>query len=471
MADLDLTDPQHLADILQAALPGFDDETPDRVAPLVEALERSDSEVFSHVGTGQKVDDDEPVEAPKPDPEPPVEQVDPPPKQEQPNEIEDEILDEIPQGQGPEQLAPPKKEQPNEISEGQGPEQLAPPDDNIPLEAMPDDMPQAQGPEQFGLEQAELPLDMGGEGQWIDDEPQAATEIAGIPIRARRGWNEFDRNRAKGRHEIYKLAASHKRGRPIKSEFTGKCQSVRVRLPATKASSDAFIGTWLGTVEAKDHLVFSIAEVEDTYERTFSHRYDLKRVDLITGARFRGRRFSPVSIYLAYGSDAPTAKPIFYMLEGGSAAGKPEALYVSRRMDTEIHTKADFKFTPFACAANWYSGGLAMSQDLSEPACVYLDAAQTQSGAREYLKLSVIYERDTRMKRVVHPFELQIEAAMRVMAIADEIGCQLETGNGGVLQHSLGPIARALMPWDERPNGTTTPAERDAYCGCPKLSR
>ena len=56
----------------------------------------------------------------------------------------------------------------------------------------------------------------------------------------------------------------------------------------------------------------------------------------------------------------------------------------------------------------------------------------------------------------------------RLLAIADEAGCKLRVGTGGVLQHSLGPVARALIPWEERPNGTTTPQERDMYCGCPK---
>src|SRR5690349_9640880 len=54
MAELDLTDPSHLAELLRASLPGFDDETPERVAPLVEVLEQSDSDVFAGIGKGHR---------------------------------------------------------------------------------------------------------------------------------------------------------------------------------------------------------------------------------------------------------------------------------------------------------------------------------------------------------------------------------------------------------------------------------
>lgn len=405
MAELDLTDPSHLAELLRASLPGLDDETPERVAPFVEALERSDSDVFAGVGRGVR-------EQPQP----------------------------------PEQQQLPEKE-PQEQQEAKQPEQ---PNEDI-----------HQGP----VEQ--MPLDMGGEGWLIDEQQQGPTAERGRVL-ARRGWTEIDRVRSKGRHRIYALAASHERRRPIHAKFIGNCQSVRVSLPTNKPDRDAFVGTWIGTVEAKDHLLFSVEEAVARYSQAFEDRLDFVRVDLITGARFRGRRFSPVSIYLCYTSDAPDAKPCTYMLEGGSAAGKAEALYIARTIDKDIHHRADFKFTPFACKTNWYEGGLAMSKDMSEPVCVYLSAALERDGRHQYLKLSVDYELDTDPKRVVHPFELQVEAAMRVLAIADETGCKLRVGAGGGLQHSLGPLARALIPWEQRPDGTTTPQERDMFCGCRK---
>ena len=414
MAELDLTNPEHLAQVLQASLPDFDDETPESVAPHIEALERSDADHFGHIGVGARDSDDEPVEQ-----------------------------------DGPEQVPPPVKGQ-------DGPEQVPPP-------------MKGQGPEQHGPEQGPPPLDMGGEGLLLEDVPLEATEIA-LPggVHANRGWTELQRNQSRGRHAIYTLQAKHSRSKPIESVFTGRCQSVRATLPVNPAGTDAFIGTWIGTVEARDHLAFSILEVLDLYEREFTVRPVVGRVDLITGARFRGRRFSPVSIYLAYPSTSPTAKPLFYMLEGGSAAGQPKAMYFARTMGDECKATADFSFTPFACAKNWYEGGMSMDPSNADPACVYLTIAQTRDGRHEYMKLVVDYERDQRMRRVIHPFELQVEAAIRVMAIADEAGYQLESGKGGVLQHSLGPLARALLAWDERPNGSTTPQERKQFCGCPE---
>jgi hypothetical protein len=392
--ELDLTNPSHLAALLSAALPGFDDQTPEIVEPHIQALHKSDHPVFDHIGVGEQIDPDAPVEPVEPH--------------------EQQAADEPP------------------------PEQQM---------------------------QQQMPLDLGGVGQSLE-EPADTKELAGPPIYARRGWTEIDRQRSKGRHEIYHLQAKHTRGEPIHSEFTGRCQSVRVTLPRQKPSADAFIGTWIGTVEAKDHLAFSVAEIEQWYERAFNRERSLQRVDLITGARFRGRRFSPVSVYLGYGT--ATGKPDFYFLESGSASGHPEAMYCARHLDGTINQQAGFRFTPFACANNWYEGGLELSEDKREPACVYLTVAQTQDGKHQYLRLVVTYDRDREMRRVIHPFELQVEAALRVLAIAEQAGCKLQRGDGAVLEHTLGPLVKALMPWDERPSGTATPAKRARYCGCPK---
>lgn len=406
MAELDLTDPSHLAELLRGSLPGFENETSDRVAPLMDALEHSDSDVFALMGKGRR-GDSQPIQQAPPEP---------PPKQ-----------------------TKKKKQTP------------------APLE----DEQQQQ--------QQQLPLDMGGEGYLIEEQPDGPNkELGRVPVLARRGWTEMDRVHAKGKHPIYELAASHHRQKPIASKFMGNCQSVRVSLPYRKPDRDSFIGTWIGTVEASDHLLFSVEEAIARYSQAFGQRLLLSRVDLITGGRFRGRRFSPISIYLGYESTAPDAKPSMYMLEGGSASGKPEAMYMARTIDGGIKTQSNFQFTPFSCSSNWYDGGLSMNAELTEPACVYLSAALERDGRHEYFKLSVSYARDHDPRRVVHPFELQVEAAMRVLAIADESGCKLRVGNGGVLQHSLGPVARALIPWEERPNGTVTAQERELFCGCPK---
>lgn len=405
--ELDLNNPSHLAALLRAALPGFDDQTPEAIEPHIEALRKSDSPVFDHVGVGERVD-----------PHAPVEQA-------------------------------PEPEQQQQQQEQQQQEQ----------------QPWQQQPWEQQQQQQQAPLDLGGEGQSLEM-PLETAEIAGPPIYARRGWTEIDRHRSKGQHEIYKLHAKHERSEPIRSEFTGQCQAVRVTLPRQKPPTDAFIGTWIGTVEAKDHLAFSIEEIEAWYQKAFNRERSLRRVDLITGARFRGRRFSPVSIYLGYGTS--TDKPDFYFLEGGSASGRPEAMYCARHLDDVINAQSGFRFTPFACSHNWYEGGLALSQNKREPACVYLTASQSEAGEHKYLRLTVTYDRDLEMRRVIHPFELQIEAAMRVLAIAEQSGCQLERGEGKLLEQTLGPLAQALMPWDERPTGNPLPSERARFCDCPE---
>lgn len=385
--ELDLTNPSHLAALLDAALPGFEDQTPELVEPHIDALRKSDQAVFDHVGIGEQVDPNAPVQ---PDP---------------------------------------------------------------------------QQQQQQQQQQGQQPLDLGGEGISLE-EPQEAAELGGPPIYAVRGWTEIDRQRSKGRHEVYRLAAKHQRGEPIISEFTGHCQAVRVTLPRQKPPTGSYIGTWIGTVEAKDHLAFSIEEIEQWYAKVFDRERDLQRVDLITGARFRGRRFSPVSIYLGYGKT--TGTPDFYFLEGGSASGHPEAMYCARHLDDVIHQQSGFSFTPFACKSNWYEGGLTLTEDKREPTCVYLTAAQGREGQHAYLRLTVSYERDRELRRVIHPFESQVEAAMRVLAIAEQAGCELRRGQGEVLEYTLGPIARAVLPWEERPTGHPMPSERNRYCGCPK---
>jgi hypothetical protein len=465
MAELDLKNPSQLAELLRASLPGLNDETPERVAPLIEALEQSDNDVFAMLGKGTRggpqvdpIQQQPPIQPLPPKEEPaPVQQL--PPKEE-PAPVQQQAPKPKPKqkkGKKSKEGAPKEIEQPKPVEQQDPVEQIK------EMAPVPKHRDAQQGPAE------PLPLDMGGEGILLDDVPESpSSEYGHVPIYARRGWTEIDRVRSKGKHPIYKLAASHHRHKPITAKFMGNCQSVRVSLPYAKPDGDSFIGTWIGPVEAKDHLIFSVEEAIAHYSQAFGRRPPLSRVDLITGARFRGRRFSPISIYLGYESTAADAKPTLYMLEGGSAGGKPEAMYVARSIDSDITTQSNFKFTPFSCHANWYEGGLAMNDARSEPICVYLSAALNREGRNEYLKLSVEYELDRDPDRVVHPFELQVEAAMRVLAIADESGCKLKVGTGGVLQHSLGPVARALIPWEERPNGTTTSQDRDMFCGCPK---
>ena len=351
---------------------------------------------------------------------------------------------------------------------GRAPDGVSTSDDQ-PDEALDDSA--GVGPDDEGLDDEGLD-DNAGVGP-DDDEPTAKPTGLGStssPVRAgKQLWTDIDRRKARTKYTLYELEATHTRREPIESGFTGHCQSVRVSLPMTPVASDSYIGTFIGKVEASDHLLFSVEAVREFYERTFGKAPKLERVDLITGARFLGRRFSPVSVYLGYSQAEHSDLPCFYILEGGSASGQPKALYAAKDMSAAIHQKAGFSFTPLTCSNNWYQGGLEMRADMREPVRVFLTAAQERDGSFDYLDLSVRYAVSTK-RRVIAPFELQVEAAMRVLAISEQIGCELGQGRGGGLQPVLGPVAEALMPWNIKPRGSASPAERERYCGCPKAS-
>jgi hypothetical protein len=283
-------------------------------------------------------------------------------------------------------------------------------------------------------------------------------------------WTDMARRRARGRHTTYRLHATHSRSQPIESKFTGECQSVRVTLPLRKPDLDSYIGTYIGRVEAADHLLFSVDEVCRAYELRHGTPPLVERVDLITGARFMGRRFSPVSCYLAYADANALGSPSFFILEGGSASGKPKALYVARNMDTVLHEQSAFQFTPLSCSQNWYTGGLSVAPD-GHPTRVHLTSAQERDGSHGYFALEVTYAVEQKPKRVISPLNLQIEAAMHVLAIAEQTGCDLGLGSGGGMQLVLGPAAEDSMVWDTRPKGRATMSERNRYCGCPRSGR
>lgn len=406
--DIDLQDPCQLAALLNAALPEedwSDDDLPQQVQTLVE----SDSLVFSHVGTAAAPTGIDPS---------------------QPGSVDQTGVD---------------------ANAGDTPNDVL---DDAPMP----DPTAGDGPEEL----------IGDSADDVMPEPTGAARKSS-PLRpGNKPWLDWDRRRSKHKYTLYKLAASHSRREPITAKFTGECQAVRVSLPATPVDRDAYVGTFFGKVEAGDHLLFSIQQVREHYASVTGRTVALERVDLITGARHLGRRFSPVSIYLAYTSDADDALPCFYILEGGSASGQPKALYVAKDMDTRILQQAGFSFTPLTCKQNWYKGGVEMKTDMRHPARVFLTSSQERDGKFDYIDLSVTYTVVKDPRRVIAPFELQVEAAMRVLAIAEQMGCELKQGSGGGLQPVLGPIAEATIPWDIKPRGSTNAAERARYCGCPK---
>lgn len=263
-----------------------------------------------------------------------------------------------------------------------------------------------------------------------------------------------------GRHTLYSITARHHRVEPYETDWRGKqCQSVRVTLPEKKGARDK-IWTRLGVVKSEDHLLFSAQEVVERYEAAFGRTPRVGRVDLITGARHLNvSRFSPISIVLAY-ADAEDEVPAFYFLESGSAQGGPAALYYASEMGAEILAKADFKFSAMACAGNWYKGGLKMDARGVEPTQVYADVAQEKDGSRTYLHLRADYTVDD-VNIVTWPLSAQLEAALRVFAIARGMGEDLLKED---LQDILAEFALRVFDWDIKPPETGT---AEGYFGCP----
>lgn len=261
---------------------------------------------------------------------------------------------------------------------------------------------------------------------------------------------------ARGKHTIYTVTARHNRVKPFASDWVGHTQSVRVTLPPTLTAA-APIWTHLGVVKADDHLMFSIAEVVSGYAATFGTEPTVARVDLITGARhYDLDRFAPLSVFLAY-EHADDKHPSFYVYESGSAQGNPAVLYWAPQMGAKILAKAGFQFTPFSCADDWYTGKLIMNRANTEPSVLSISISQVKDGTRHYIDLTASYE-VVEPGKVVWPVAQQVQAALRVFAIAQAMGCKLDVWEWG-----LGQVGRSAFDWIAEPpqRGTS-----EGYSGC-----
>jgi hypothetical protein len=263
---------------------------------------------------------------------------------------------------------------------------------------------------------------------------------------------------ARGKHTLYAVTARHHRSKPFASDWVGHCQSVRVTLPRTRSEAVP-IWTYLGVVKPEDHLLFSIEELVDGYAQHFGARPNVQRLELVTGARhYDLDRFSPISVFLAY-EHATDKQASFYVFESGSAQGNPAVLYWAPRMGATLLDEAGFQFTPFACKSNWYTGKLIMNRAKTEPSVVSISIAQERDGKRHYLELTASFE-VVEPGKVVWPVALQIQAALRVFAIAQGMGCKLELWEWG-----LGQVGRSAFDWIVEPPTRGSP---EGYSGCSK---
>ena len=215
-------------------------------------------------------------------------------------------------------------------------------------------------------------------------------------------------------------------------------------LPQTLSSAEP-IWTYYGVVKAEDHLMFSVEEVVAGYEKKFGSQPKVERVDLITGARHHDLdRFAPLSVFLAY-EHAEDTQASFYVYESGSAQGNPAVLYWAPTMGAKILANAGFQFTPFSNPDDWYTGKLIMNRKKTEPSILSVSISQTKDGARHYIDLTASYA-IVEPGKVVWPIALQIQAALRVFAIAQGMGCKLEVWEWG-----LGQVGRSAYSWISEP--------------------
>lgn len=251
-----------------------------------------------------------------------------------------------------------------------------------------------------------------------------------------------------GLHTIYAVTARHHRIKPFESDWVGHVQAVRVTIPQTRphpGEQAEPIWTYLGVVKAEDHLLFSAEEIVTGYAKQFGTTPKVERVDLITGARhYNLDRFAPLSVFLAY-ERADDKVPSFYVYESGTALGKPAALYWASTLNAKIVANAQFQFTPFSCPDDWYTGKLIMNRAKTEPSVLSVSISQTKDGTRNYIDLTASYE-VVEPGKVVWPVAMQIQAALRIFAIAQGMGCKLE-----VWEWALGQLGRNTCDWIAEP--------------------
>ncbi len=242
--------------------------------------------------------------------------------------------------------------------------------------------------------------------------------------------------------------ATHARKAAPWSQFVGHLPLVRVALRATDKST---IQTAIGQVESGDHLMFSVADVNAKWSDHLG--YDAERVELITPPRAGGSRFGAIAVYLGYRSASDTS-PCFYVLEAGMATGQAKMLYFSPAMGETIFQQSWYKPTQFSEPTHWYRGTLTMQADApNEPETLDVQALVDQTAPLPYVEVTVQYAPADPPKGV-WPEALTVDAALRIAAICDALGMQMD--GIGILTPILAALGRQL-PWLEEPvKGSST---------------
>ncbi|MEZ4297131.1 MAG: hypothetical protein R3B70_19350 [Polyangiaceae bacterium] len=224
---------------------------------------------------------------------------------------------------------------------------------------------------------------------------------------------------------------------PFQSEFVGHLPLVRVPLPASfPVGQNPSVRTAIGQVYfSSDHLVGSVELVNQKFAASVG--FPAARVDLITPARtgITRSRFGAIAAYLGY-AGAGDFEPSFYILEAGMATGQPMVLYLGKTMDTIIVQRSGYVPTPYSSASNFYRGWLTVTDN--EPVEMVVQPFPPEE--QKYAQISVQYQRVNGTSN--DPFELLIEAAMRVALIGQTMGVP----SGVPLQEVMAGLAKTL-PW------------------------
>lgn len=292
---------------------------------------------------------------------------------------------------------------------------------------------------------------------------------------------------------VYDFYGAHRRHKPIKSDFTGHVRTVRVRLRARR-EAPIYIRKWRnihqldvyampedqryakvshsGKIFDFDEVLFSVESVKGLYRSLFPAKAAVadavQRVDLITAARLRrgkGRRFSPVSIFLAYADADLSSAPLFYFLGGADILGSPRVLYCGDDMGP-IYGVGGFPYTNLACSSNFYTGLIEMENNVDPKTVNLVIFRRGDTQRASHLNVWIdIRRKDPRSltRWVLSPLDRQLEAAKRIHTIAQGMNC---TFKNPAIQEALGNNGR-LLDWTDAPKQRGGEVKA-GYSGCKK---
>jgi len=207
----------------------------------------------------------------------------------------------------------------------------------------------------------------------------------------------------------YWANATHARTTPSGfSPFVGELAMARVSLPAR---SPAAFKTCIGQILPGDHLVDTVLEANQKYQRFLSQ--PIGRLDLITPAR-QGVRFGAISVLLGYAQPGDTI-PFCYILEAGTATGQPKVLYLGKTIDAKINAYSGYQPTPFACPSHAYTGQLTLEGD--DPRTLRVTSREVEGGTSKppYIDVQVEFTLQTNDVSTIWPGFLMARAASIVL--------------------------------------------------------